>query len=318
VRPCCASNHNGLEYADNLAASMSNETVTQGDPRERHQKPPFEEPHQPPPGLETEMRTKPDHGEESYRGFDRLRGKVALITGADSGIGKAVAIAYAREGANVAISHLPEEDTDARETVRWVKDAGRECLDSAGDIRDEAYCRALVEQTVGRFGRLDILVNNAAFQMTHQKLEEFSSEEWDRTFRTNIYAMFYLSKAAVPQMKPGSSIINTASVQAYDPSGPLLAYATTKGAIVTFTKALAQLVVEQGIRVNAVAPGPVWTPLIPSTMPEGKVKKFGEQSLFNRPAQPVEMAPAYVFLATEDSSYMTGSIMDLTGGQLLP
>jgi len=297
---------------------MSNERVTKADPRERHHKPPFEEPRQATPGSETEMRTKPDHGEETYRGFDRLRGKTALITGGDSGIGRAVAIAYAREGANVVISHLPEENSDAQETVRWVKSAGRECLDLPGDIRDEGYCRDLVERTAREFGRLDVLVNNAAFQMTHQKLEEFSSEEWDRTFRTNIYPMFFLAKAAVPHMKQGSTIINTASVQAYDPSGPLLAYATTKGAIVTFTKALAQLTIEHGIRVNAVAPGPVWTPLIPSTMPEEKVKKFGEQSLFERPAQPVEMAPAYVFLASEESSYVTGSVMDLTGGQLLP
>jgi NAD(P)-dependent dehydrogenase (short-subunit alcohol dehydrogenase family) len=297
---------------------MPNDTMTQADPKDLHQKPPFEEHRPPPPGLETEMRNRPDHGEETYRGFDRLRGKTALITGGDSGIGKAVAIAYAREGANVAISHLPEEEPDARETVRWVKDAGRECMDFPGDIRDEAYCRELVDRTVREFGRLDILINNAAFQMTHPKLEEFTSEEWDRTFRTNIYSMFYLSKAAVPHMRPGSTIINTASVQAYDPSGPLLAYATTKGAIVTFTKALAQLTIEHGIRVNAVAPGPVWTPLIPSTMSPEKVKKFGEQSLFERPAQPAELSPAYVFLALDDSSYITGSVMDLTGGQLLP
>jgi len=264
------------------------------------------------------MRTKPDHGEESYRGLNRLRGKAALITGGDSGIGRAVAIAYAREGADVAISHLPEEELDARETERWIKDAGRKSLKLAGDIRDESHCRTIVERAVGELGRLDILINNAAFQMTHQKLDEFTSEEWDRTFRTNIYPMFYLSKAAMRHMQPGGSIINTASVQAYEPNGQLLAYATTKGAVVTFTKALAKLAIEQGIRVNAVAPGPVWTPLIPSTMPPEKVKHFGEKDLMGRPAQPAELAPAYVFLAAQESSYVTGSVMDLTGGRLLP
>jgi NAD(P)-dependent dehydrogenase (short-subunit alcohol dehydrogenase family) len=218
----------------------------------------------------------------------------------------------------VAISYLPEEEPDAQETVRWVKDAGRKSLALPGDIRDESHCRQLVERTHAEFGGLEILVNNAAFQRTHQKLEEFSSEEWDRTFRTNIYAMFYLCKAAVPYMKPGSTIVNTASVQAYQPTAQLLAYATTKGAIVTFTKCLAELVIEQSIRVNAVAPGPVWTPLIPSTMPEEKVKKFGQDDSMKRPAQPTELAHAYVFLASEESSYVTGSVMDLTGGRQLP
>lgn len=289
------------------------------DPRERHEKPPFDdEPRQQPPGLETEMRHKPDHGEESYKGAGRLEGKNALITGGDSGIGRAVAIAFAREGANVAISHLPEEQDDAKETLRWIKEAGRKSIDFAGDIRDEQHCREMVERTAKEFGSIDILINNAAFQMTHQKIEEFSSEEWDRTFRTNIYAMFYLSKAAVPLMKPGSSIVNTASVQAYQATGMLLAYASTKGAIVTFTKALSELVAERGIRVNAVAPGPVWTPLISSTMPDEKVKKFGETSPLERPAQPAELAPSYVFLASAEASYITGSVMDLTGGKKLP
>jgi len=297
---------------------MPNKTLTETDPKELHRKPPFEEPRQAPPGSEAEMRNKPDHGEETYRGFGRLHGRAALITGGDSGIGRAVAIAYAREGADVAISHLPEEATDAGETLRWVKEAGRRSLDVPGDIRDESYCRQLVDRAVHEFGRLDIVVNNAAFQMTHQKLEEFSSEEWDRTFRTNIYSMFYLSKASVPHMKPGGVIINTASVQAYQPNGQLLAYASTKGAIVTFTKALSELVIEQGIRVNAVAPGPVWTPLIPSTMSDEKVKSFGAKDLMKRPAQPAEMAPAYVYLASQESSYVTGSVLDLTGGRQLP
>ena len=297
---------------------MPNKTLTETDPKELHRKPPFEEPRQAPPGSEAEMRNKPDHGEETYRGFGRLHGRAALITGGDSGIGRAVAIAYAREGADVAISHLPEEATDAGETLRWVKEAGRRSLDVPGDIRDESYCRQLVDRAVHEFGRLDIVVNNAAFQMTHQKLEEFSSEEWDRTFRTNIYSVFYLSKASVPHMKPGGVIINTASVQAYQPNGQLLAYASTKGAIVTFTKALSELVIEQGIRVNAVAPGPVWTPLIPSTMSDEKVKSFGAKDLMKRPAQPAEMAPAYVYLASQESSYVTGSVLDLTGGRQLP
>lgn len=298
---------------------MPSETITERNLKERGEKPPFPEKKQGPPGSEQEMRHKPDHGEDSYRGFDRLRGRAALITGADSGIGKAVAIAYAREGADVAISHLPEEEEDARETVRWVKDAGRRALALPGDVRDERYCRDLVDRTFAEFGRLDILVNNAAFQMTHNSIEEFSSEEWDRTFRTNIYAMFFLSKAALPRMREGGAIINTASVQAYKPTGKLLAYATTKGAIVTFTKALSELAIERGVRVNAVAPGPVWTPLIPSTMPEKKVEQFGQESPLERPAQPAELAPAYVFLAAErESSYITGSVLDLTGGKMLP
>ena len=250
--------------------------------------------------------------------MSKLAKKVALITGGDSGIGRAVAIAYAREAADVAVSFLPAEAPDAHETTHWIKEAGRRSLELQGDIRDEGWCRELVERTKREFGRIDILVNNAAFQMTHEKLEEFSSEEWDWTFRTNIYPMFHLSKAAVPQMQPGSAIVNTASVQAYQPSGHLLAYATTKGAIVTFTKALAQLVIDQGIRVNAVAPGPVWTPLIPSSMPEDEVKNFGKKSSFSRPSQPAELAPAYVYLASDDSTYVTGSVLDVTGGRMLP
>lgn len=296
---------------------MANRT-TEADPKEIHRKPPFEEPRQTPPGRETEMRNKPDHGEETYRGLGRLKGKSALITGADSGIGRAVAIAYAREGADVAISYLPQEEPDARETLRWIKDAGRRSLELAGDVGDESYCRELVDRAVRTFGRLDVLVNNAAFQITHQKLDEFGSEEWDHTFRTNIYSMFYLSKAAVPHMNPGSAIINTASVQAYHPAGQLLGYASTKGAIVTFTQALSQLLISEGIRVNSVAPGPVWTPLIPTTMPDSKVKEFGQKDPMKRPAQPAELAHAYVFLATEESTYVTGSILDLTGGRMLP
>jgi NAD(P)-dependent dehydrogenase (short-subunit alcohol dehydrogenase family) len=284
----------------------------------KHMAQKVEEPKQQTPGLETDMRNKPDHGEQSYRGFNRLEGKAALITGGDSGIGRAVAIAFAREGADVAISYLPEEEKDARESERWVRDAGRKALLLPGDITSEQHCRGMVEQVVKEFGRIDILVNNAAYQMTHKQIEEFSTEEFEHTFRTNIFAMFYLAKACLPRMKEGSGIINTASVQAYQPHGMLLAYASTKGAIVTFTKALSELAIEKGVRVNAVAPGPVWTPLIPSTMPKEKVEKFGQNDPMKRPAQPAELAPAYVYLASQDSSYVTGSVMDLTGGEMLP
>jgi len=298
---------------------MPGRTITETNPKQKGPKPPFQEPKQAPPGSEQKMQERPDHGEESYRGYDRMRDKVALITGADSGIGKAVAIAYAREGADVVMSYLPEEEEDARDTARWIEAAGRRALQLPGDIGDEGHCRQMVDRTIQKFGKLDILVNNSAYQMTHQDIEEFSSEEWDHTFRTNVYAMFYLSKAALPRMKEGGAIINTTSVQAYKPTGQLLAYATTKGAIVTFTKSLSELAMERGVRVNAVAPGPVWTPLIPATMPEKKVRDFGKQSLMERPAQPAELAPAYVFLAVpQDSSYITGSVMDLTGGKMLP
>ena len=264
------------------------------------------------------MRTKPDHGEESYVGYQRLSGKSVLITGGDSGIGRAVAIALAREGADVAISFLPEEQEDAEETSRWVRKADRQILQFPGNVGDERYCRDLIDRTVESFGRLDVLVNNAALQIEHDKIQEFTSEDWDRTFRTNIYSMFYLSKAALPRMKKGGAIINTASVQAYQPRGNLLAYATTKGAIVTFTKALSDLAIENGIRVNAVAPGPVWTPLIPASTPRERVSRFGESSTMERPAQPAEIAPAYVYLASTDSTYVTGAVLDLTGGRKLP
>lgn len=287
------------------------------DPKEQGKKPPFNEPHQQPPGHESEMRNKPDHGEQSYKGLGRLKGRKALITGADSGIGKAVALAFAREGADVLVSYLNEDD-DAKETERLVKDAGQKAILAPGDITDHQHCQSLVERAFKELGGLDILVNNAAYQMTHDSIEEFSPEEWDRTFRTNIYAMFYLSRAALPRMREGGSIINTASVQAYQPAGQLLAYATTKGAIVTFTKALSQLALKQGIRANAVAPGPVWTPLISSTMPQEKVEKFGESNPQGRPAEPVELAPAYVFLASDESRYVNGAIVDLTGGKMLP
>ncbi len=261
------------------------------------------------------MREKPDHGEGSYRGHGRLLGKVALITGGDSGIGRAVAIAFAREGADVAISYLEPEESDANETRRWVEEAGQKAVMLPGDVRDERHCQSLIEEVVTEQGHLDILVNNAAYQMTYQELEDISSEEFDRTFRTNVYAMFYLCRAAVPKMKPGSTIINTTSIQAFEPKPYLLPYAATKGAILNFTKGLAKMVMKKGIRVNAVAPGPVWTPLIPSTMPQEHMKEFGENTEFERAAQPAEIAPLFVFLASAESSYVTGEVFGVTGGK---
>ncbi len=286
-------------------------------PQEQGAKPPFPEQQQTPPGSTSAMRPIPDHGEESYHGHNRLTGKVALITGGDSGIGRAVALAFAREGADVAISYL-SEDEDAAETARLVRDAGRQALTIAGDIGDEAHCQALVRRTVQEFGYLDILVNNAAFQMSHESLADLPSEEIGRTFRTNILAIFYLSKAALPQLRQGGAIINTASIEAYKPAPTLLAYAATKGAIVTFTKGLAQDLIKRGVRVNAVAPGPVWTPLIPATMPPEQTAKFGQDGPMGCPAQPAELTPTYVFLASDDSRYITGEIIGVTGGQPLP
>lgn len=267
------------------------------------------------PGLEKEMTPRADHGEESYRGTGRLEGMNALITGGDSGIGRAVAIAFAREGANVALSFLEAEEADGKETARWVEEAGSKALLLPGDIQEEKQCERLVHSTVKSFGRLDILVNNAAFQMERERIEEVPSEEFERTFRTNVFAMFWLSKLALQNMTTGASIINTASIQAYDPSASLLAYAPTKAAIVSFTKALAKGAAERGIRVNAVAPGPVWTPLIPSTLTEDHVKEFGKSTAFGRPAQPAELAPLYVFLASSEGQYLTGEVLGATGGR---
>ena len=276
--------------------------------------PPLPDQQQAVPGHTAEMDPTPDHGEASYRGSGRLQGKRAIITGGDSGIGRAVAIAFAREGADVLISYLNEED-DAAETARWVDEAGRTCIRIAGDIGDPAHCRAIVDRALGELGGVDILVNNAAHQMTFEELTDIPDEEWDLTFRTNIHAMFYLSKAAVPHMAEGSAIVNTSSINADTPSPELLAYATTKGAIQNFTGGLAQLLATKGIRVNCVAPGPVWTPLIPSTMPPEKVKNFGKQSPIGRPAQPRELAPVYVMLASEEASYVSGATVAVTGGK---
>jgi NAD(P)-dependent dehydrogenase (short-subunit alcohol dehydrogenase family) len=268
---------------------------------------------QSPPGHEAQMAPKPDHGETSYRGCGKLSGKAAVITGADSGIGRAVALAFAREGADVLIAYLDEHD-DARESARLVEEAGRKAVLVAGDIAKPGHCRAIVATAVQEFGRIDVLVNNAAFQMTRNSLEEIPDEEWDRTFQVNITAMFHICKAAVPHMKPGSSIINTSSVNSDMPKPTLLAYAATKGAIVNFTAGLAQLLAEKGIRANSVAPGPIWTPLIPSTMPPEQVKSFGQQVPMKRPGQPAEVAPVYVLLASDEGSYISGARIAVTGG----
>lgn len=284
------------------------------DPRERFAKPPFEPQSQTFPGLSARMHPQPDYGETSYRGSGKLAGKVALITGADSGIGRAVAIAYAREGADVAISYLEEEGEDAHETERWVCEAGRQCLRLPGDISKVPHARALSEKTVAAFGRLDVLVNNAAYQATRSSIDEISEEEWDRHFAVNINAMFYITKAAVSHLKPGGVIVNTSSVNAKHPMPSLLAYSATKAAIANFTIGLAQLLLEKGIRVNAVLPGPIWTPFIVTGMDEESQKTFGSQSPMGRPGQPAELAPAYVHLASDESSYTTGTLYPVHGG----
>jgi hypothetical protein len=264
------------------------------------------------------MRPSPDHGETSYRGYHRLAGKTALITGGDSGIGRAVALAFAREGADVAIAYLNEQE-DAEETRRIVEAAERRALLLPGDIADDAHCAALIRKTVGTFGRLDVLVNNAAYQgKSAQSIEELTDERLRKVFAVNIIAMFNLVRHALPHMKEGASIINVASIQAYKPSAAILDYAATKGAIVTFTKGLAEMVIDKGIRANAVAPGPVWTPLVAQSFPDEKLEKFGKDSPMGRPAQPAELAPAFVFLACEESRYVNGEVLGVTGGKPLP
>jgi NAD(P)-dependent dehydrogenase (short-subunit alcohol dehydrogenase family) len=266
------------------------------------------------PGLTRQMQPAPDHGEQSYRGSGRLQGKKAVITGGDSGIGRAVAIAYAREGADVLISYL-NEDEDAEETKRLVEEAGVKAVLVAGDLQSPQHCRKVIETAVSELGGIDILVNNAAHQATFATIEEIPDEEWELTFKVNIHAMFYLTKAAVAHMKPGSAIVNTASINSDSPNPSLLAYATTKGAIQNFTAGLAQMLAEKGIRANAVAPGPIWTPLIPSTLPEESVKNFGKQVPMQRPGQPAELATAYVMLADPLSSYVSGATIAVTGGK---
>ncbi|WP_026100139.1 SDR family oxidoreductase [Fortiea contorta] len=272
--------------------------------------------HQEPAGVESKMTPKPKADDAQYRGSDKLKDKVALITGGDSGIGRAVAIAFAKEGANVVISYLNEHE-DAKETKQLVEKYGRQALIIPGDITDESFCQQLVEQTVKEFGKLDILVNNAAEQHPQKNIEDISKEQLERTFRTNIFSMFYLTKAAIKHLHGGSAIINTTSVTAYKGSPQLLDYSSTKGAIVAFTRALSQNLIEKGIRVNAVAPGPIWTPLIPSTFPEEKVATFGKQVPMQRAGQPEEVAPSYVFLASDDASYISGQVLHPNGGEVI-
>jgi NAD(P)-dependent dehydrogenase (short-subunit alcohol dehydrogenase family) len=274
----------------------------------------FPEQQQQPPGLTDALDPRPDHGEQSYKGSGKLTGKVALITGADSGIGKAVAIAYAREGADVAISYL-SEDEDAKDTAKWVEEAGRKALLIPGDLADPAHCRDVVSRTVEEFGKIDVLVSNAAFQMTHETIEEIPDDEWDHTLATNVSAFFHLVKAALPHMGSGSSIIGSSSVNSDMPSPTLLPYAATKAAIANMTASMAQLLGERGIRANSVAPGPVWTPLIPSTMPNEKVTAFGEDTPLGRAGQPAELAPVYVLLASDEGSFISGARVAVTGGR---
>ena len=296
---------------------MKNGTSHQTDPKQKGKKPPFDERTQDAPGTETDMKVKPDHGEKTYRGHDRLAGRVALVTGGDSGIGRAVALAFAREGADVAIAYLNEHD-DAKETKRLVEEAGKRAVLLPGDLADVSVCEKIVDDAVKAFGRIDVLVNNAAYQgKAVESIDEMDADRVERTFKVNVTAMFHIVRRALPHMKEGGSIINVASIQAYQPSHEILDYAATKGAIVTFTKGLAQEVIEKGIRANVIAPGPVWTPLIVQSFDEKKVKEFGKDSPMKRPAQPAEMAPAFVFLACDESRYVNGEVLGLTGGKPL-
>lgn len=274
----------------------------------------FPDQHQPVPGVQKQMDPVPDCGESSYRGSEKLVGKRALITGGDSGIGRAVAIAFAREGADVAIAYL-NEDEDAESVAELVRQAGRKCVLIPGDLSDPGHCRSVVDRTVTELGGIDILVSNAAYQMTHDNLEEIDDEEWDYTFKLNVGAYFHLVKAAVPHMAPGSSVIGSSSVNSDMPSPTLAPYAATKAAIANFSASLAQLLGDKGIRVNSVAPGPIWTPLIPSTMPSEKVRSFGDDTPLGRAGQPAELAPAYVLLASDDGSYISGARVAVTGGR---
>lgn len=296
---------------------MKNEKMSVNDPAVKYPQPPFPKQDQNPPGVERALIPKADHGEESYKGSDKLKGKKAIITGGDSGIGRAVAIAFSREGADVLISYFDDsEDEDAQITADYVRDAGRKAVLIKGDIKEQVHCQEIIDKAIAEFGGIDILVNNAAFQMARKNIQEITAEEWDRTFQTNITAMFYLCKAAEPHLKPGSSIINTTSVNAYSPSEQLLPYAATKGAIQNFSANLSQILLMdgKGIRVNSVAPGPIWTPLIPSTI--SNHTEFGKDTPMGRAGQPAEVAPAYVFLASDDASYVAGATIPVTGGRI--
>jgi NAD(P)-dependent dehydrogenase (short-subunit alcohol dehydrogenase family) len=284
------------------------------DPKEKFSKPGKEEKVQEFPGIEAVMITKPDYGKDSYKGSGRLEGKAALITGGDSGIGRAVAVAFAREGADVVISYLPQEEEDAKETISVIEETGRKAFGIPGDLRDESFCEELIKNAVEKLGKLDVLVNNAAIQKYFKNLNDIEASDFKEIFMVNVVAPFLLTRAAARHMSPGGSIINTASIEAYDPDFILLPYATSKGAYVALTKGLSQELIKQGIRVNAVAPGPIWSPLNTHGSPEEKLKKFGEKTQFNRPGQPVELAPIYVLLASDEGSYITGEVYGVTGG----
>ena len=285
------------------------------DPLNAYPRPPFPKQEQQLPGGDDLLDPKPDHGEESYVGAGRLAGLATIITGADSGIGKAAAIAYAREGADVLISYL-DEGEDARKTVELVEAEGRRAIAVAGDLQDEAHCRRIIEQARDEFGRVDVLVNNAAFQERRESIEEIATDEWERTIRTNLTATFWLCREAVPAMQPGASIINVSSIQASQPSASLLAYSSTKGALVTFSKSLSTMLASRGIRVNVIAPGPVWTPLVAATTAPDELSEFGADVPLGRPAQPAELAAAFVFLASPGASFITGAVLPITGGEI--
>ena len=294
---------------------MTNERLTMQDPRKQYPQPPFPRQPQSVPGLAEKMTPTPDHGEQSYTGHERLTNRKALITGGDSGIGRAVAIAFAREGADVAISYLPSEESDAKDVVALIEQSGRKAVALPGDITDEQVCKQLVTDTVEALGSLDILINNAGAQTMYPDISDITTEHFDKVMKTNLYALFWITQAAVPHLKPGAAIINTTSIQAYDPSAGLVDYALTKAGIVAFSKALAKQLIEKGIRVNAVAPGPFWTPLQPSGgQPQDSIEKFGSKVPLGRPGQPVEIAPIYVLLASQEGSYITGEVYGATGG----
>ena len=307
----------GVKMEPRLGKDDAGNGATIRDPKALYPKPPFKRQQQEWPGLASKMDPRPDHGEQSYQGSGRLTGRKALITGGDSGIGRAAAIAFAREGADVAFGYLPAEEPDAKEVVELIRSAGRKAVPLPGDIREQAVCRKLVEDAVKGLGGLDILVNNAARQTAQQSIADISDEQFDSTFKTNVYAMFWITRAALPHLRPGSAIINTASIQAYDPSPNLVDYAQTKACIVSFSKSMAKQLAEKGIRVNAVAPGPFWAPLQPSGgQPPDKLPKFGADTPMGRPGQPAELAPTYVVLASAEASYVTGEVFGSTGGEM--
>ena len=309
----------GLAQGASGAAGQEAMPLPLRDPKTKYPSQPFAEQHQPWPALASRMNPPPDHGETSYKGSGRLAGRKALLTGGDSGIGRAAAIAFAREGADVAINYLPQEEPDAREVIALIRQAGRKAVPIPGDIRSREFCERLVADAVSGLGGLDILVNNAAYQQSKKTIFEVPDEEFDQTFKTNIYAPFRICKAAIPHMKPGSVIINTASVNSYDPEEELLAYASTKGAILIFTKGLAKQLAKQGIRVNAVAPGPIWTPLqVAGGQLPGEMNKFGQETPLGRAGQPAELAPLYVTLASDEASFTTGGVFGANGGKGSP